>query len=501
MWEAIRKNKRRSWILIGVMALILTVLGGLIGAALFAGFSGHSDWNGRITAYGAVLGGAEASPKAWWEDPTVLFNDGALLGAGIALALACLLALFAFWQGHTTLLHAAGAHAVTREAAPRLWNVVEEMTIAAGLPTMPRVFVIDDDAPNAFAAGRSPEHAVVAVTAGLLKRLNRDELQGVVAHEIAHIHNYDIRFMTLASVMLGSIILISEVFLRSLWYGSGRRSSSRREGGGQAQAILMIVAIVFAILAPVVARLLYFACSRQREYLADACSAKFTRYPPGLASALKKISSRAVVTERANKTLAPLYIVNPLQGMSLTGLFATHPPIDKRIGILLSMGGAGFNEYEAAYRQVLGSAQPCFSDAFLASESRVRMREAQRESEPKKDAVERAREALDVIDRAADFLLIPCACGLRMKIPPTLVMGTFKCPRCGRAHDMPRAEHGEDTRGGQSATGGLTYRRTSREWESFKCSCGKTIQLSPHFSAEHVSCKSCGRHVRVISQR
>ena len=198
----------------------------------------------------------------------------------MALVIWLIMALVALIGGDSVLLHTAGAYHIDKEDAPRHLNVVEEMTIASSLGSMPRVYIIEDDAPNAFAVGRNPEKAAVAVTSGLLKRLTRDELQGVVAHEIGHIRNLDVRFMTLAAVMVGSIVLLSEVFMHYLWFGGGRRSSSRK-GGGQAQIILLVVGILAAILAPIVARMLYFACSRRREYLADASAAQFTRFPDG----------------------------------------------------------------------------------------------------------------------------------------------------------------------------------------------------------------------------
>ena len=276
MWEAIQSNKRRSWYLIGLMGAMLVGLG--FGVGYF---------------YAPGMGGA--------------------VGAVAALILWLVLLLVAFAGGDSILLASAKAREIRKEDAPQLWNIVEEMAIASGLGRMPRIYIIDDDAPNAFAVGRNPEKAAVAVTSGLLRRLNRDELQGVIAHEIAHIQNLDVRFMTLASVMIGAIVLIADMFLRSLWYGGGRRRSSSSRGGGQAQLVILGVALLLAVLAPLAAQLLYFACSRRREYLADACGARFTRYPEGLASALEKIAAKAGQGSKVNRSLAPLYIVNPLQ--------------------------------------------------------------------------------------------------------------------------------------------------------------------------------------------
>jgi heat shock protein HtpX len=212
-------------------------------------------------------------------------------------------------------------------------NSVEGLAIAAGIPT-PRIYVIDDSAPNAFATGRNPSNAVIAITTGLMQKLNRVELEGVIGHEMAHIKDYDIRLVTLVAVLAGTVVLISDWMLRSMWYGS-RRSRRRSEGA----PIIMLLALVAALLAPVVATLIRLALSRSREYLADAQGAMLTRYPDGLASALGKIASDTEPLEAANKATAHMYIVNPLKdvGGTLNVLFSTHPPIEERVRRLEEM--------------------------------------------------------------------------------------------------------------------------------------------------------------------
>jgi heat shock protein HtpX len=276
---------------------------------------------------------------AWIGDPV-----GALVGLAIAFALGTISGLVSYFAGDKMVLAASRAREITHEEAPRLFNVVEEMTIAGGLP-MPKVYIIQDSAPNAFATGRDPEHASVAVTSGLLDKLNRDELQGVVAHEMAHVGNYDIRYSMLVGILVGTTVLISDFFLRGLWFGGGR-GGSRREGGGQIQVIMMIVAIVLAILAPLFARLLQMSISRQREYLADATAVRLTRNPDGLADALQKISGDREVLEVANRATAHLYIVNPVKSFEkrAKGLFSTHPPIEERIRLLRAMETGGMPE-------------------------------------------------------------------------------------------------------------------------------------------------------------
>ncbi len=273
----------------------------------------------------------------------------------IALIVWLVMTLVAWFQGDQVMLSISGAKKVEKKDLPVLFNVVEEMTLAAGLSKMPQIYVIDDPAPNAFATGRRPETAAVAVTSGLLKILNRDELQGVIAHEIAHIRNRDIQLMLFAGVLAGAIVILAEVGLRGMWFGGGR-SRSRRSDGGDGSGIFAIVAIVLMILAPILAQLIYFAVSRKREYLADASAATFTRYPEGLASALEKISRAPDKLGGVTSATAPMYIINPLKRANKMAANATstHPPIDERVRILRSMGGQGFAAYDESYRQVHG---------------------------------------------------------------------------------------------------------------------------------------------------
>ena len=295
--QLIAANKRNSWFLIAGMFLLLIALG-------------------------VVFGGAYGS----WP-----------IGLLIALGTACIVFLFSWFAGSGTLLAVSGAHEISKEDDPQLFNVVEEMSIAAGIP-MPRVFVINTSAMNAFATGVDPAHAAVAVTDGLRRKLNRDELQGVIAHEIGHIRNFDIRYTMLMAVMAGAIVLLADLFLRSTFFAGGRRRGSRNDGG--AQAILLLIGIVLAILTPVVTTLIQMAMSRQREYLADASAVEFTRNPDGLASALAKLAGDDVRYE-ANRAVAPLYIVNPelkLRG-GADNWFSTHPPIVERIKRLRALVG------------------------------------------------------------------------------------------------------------------------------------------------------------------
>ena len=304
-FAAIRRNRRDSWLLVATVAVILGLLGGAIGAA---------------TGFG------------WW-------------GVGIALLVAGLMSIGSYFGGDQLVLLSSGAQRVdaAQPAAEhrQLINVVNEMRLAGGLP-MPAVYVIDDTAPNAFATGRDPKHASIAVTRGLLDKMDREELQGVIAHEMSHVGNYDIRFSLLVGVLVGSIALLADWFLRFTFWGGGRRSSRDDRGGGGGAAILFLLAILLAVLAPVISRLVQLAVSRRRESLADVSGVELTRNPHGLASALRKISDDPEVLEVANRATQHLYIVNPIKSFEerSKSMWDTHPPIGERIRTLDALAGS-----------------------------------------------------------------------------------------------------------------------------------------------------------------
>jgi len=267
--------------------------------------------------------------------------SGALFVTGIAVLFGGLAAAGSYFAGDSIVLSVSGAKEVDETSAPQLVNVVREMAIAANVP-MPKVYVIDDTAPNAFATGRDPNHASVAITKGLLEKLDREELQGVLGHELSHVRNYDIRFALIVGVLVGSIALAADFFLRFTFWGGGRSRSSDRNGGGNGlQAIMFVVAIVLAILAPIAARFVQLAINRQREYLADASSVQLTRNPYGLEQALAKISEDQEVLEVANRATQHMYFTNPYKKFEkrASGLFSTHPPTLDRINRLRELTG------------------------------------------------------------------------------------------------------------------------------------------------------------------
>lgn len=264
-----------------------------------------------------------------YGNPSILF---------FAVVFSSVMSIISYWYSDTIVLQIAKAVPVDKNKEPVLWNIVENLSITAGLP-MPKVYVVYESAPNAFATGRNPEHGVVAVTTGLLERLDKNELEGVIAHELSHIGNRDTFIATVVVILVGFISLISDFFLRSTFF----RSRDREEGGGQIQAILMIVGILLAILAPIAATLMQLAISRKREFLADASGSLLTRYPEGLASALQKISKDPTELRVANNTTSHLWFDDPFDKPGervswLHKLFMTHPPVEDRIRALRDMG-------------------------------------------------------------------------------------------------------------------------------------------------------------------
>jgi len=404
MWEQIRSNRIRSFVLVGAMGIFLIALGWLLGYAI-AG-------NG-------------------------------IAGLVIALVVFGLLNLVAYTQGDSILLSVAGARKIKREDHPRLYNVVEEMKIASQLDKMPEVYIIDDPALNAFATGRDMNHASVAITSGLLQKLNRDELQGVIAHEIGHVKNRDVLLMALCSVLLGTIVILSYYGSRIMMFGGmsggGRRSSSRNSGGGGA-VIIVVFAIVLMILAPIFAQFIYLAISRRREYLADASSALYTRNPEGLAAALEKLGASTQPVKNANQATAPMYIINPFRsrGTRPTDWTSTHPPIQERIRILRAMAGnVSYASYNQAYQQVKGTRGGVISPQTASLTAAVAARAPTTETgpvEPFTEKVERTREVSDLMFKLNDYQIIDCNCGTRLKIPPALRGRTIRCPHCGRLH-------------------------------------------------------------------
>lgn len=298
MFDEVRTNKLKSWFLTSFFIVLIGVLGAVIGMV-----------------YGSLY-----------------------FGLAIAIIFSLVYSIIGFFSGDRMILGMSGAKPVTKKELPYLYHTIEALAISAGIPA-PKAYVIDDSAMNAFATGRDPKHASITVTTGLLKVMDRQELEGVIAHEMSHIKNYDIRFMMLTAVLVGIVTLLSDFLLRTFLWGGGR---SRRDSknGGQATIILIVVGLILAILTPIIGEMIKLAISRKREFMADASGAVLTRYPPGLASALKKIAKDPdPLVDKANKATAHLFISTPFRNKKgfVTRLFATHPPLDERIKRLESM--------------------------------------------------------------------------------------------------------------------------------------------------------------------
>lgn len=482
MWEQIRANKRKAFWLICLMALILVAMGWTVAEAFQPGSGAF----------------------------------GVLIALGILVTQLSVYAL----AGESVLMAGLGARPMPQEESPRLYNLVEEMQLASGLGYMPRIYIIDTDAPNAFAVGRKPETSIVAVTRGLVYRLNRDELQGVIAHEIAHLKNLDTRFMTLAGVMMGSIIIMSDLALRMFFYGGrgNSRAKSRGDnggGGGQAQAIIFIIALVLIILGPILARVLYFALSRAREYLADASAAVYTRYPEGLASALMKIAGTAnrpgASIGEVNRAVAPMFIVNPLKGNALTAsdsVFSTHPPVVDRIRVLRSMGGASFADYDHAFQQIKNG-KHIIGQQTLSASAAVAKRPPSLETALGNEPIQTRDETKAIVHAMYGYADVLCQCGATLRVPSSYNESTLRCIRCGAVNATPafpppevKLSHAERRRQAEmqqrQTQGPLEYTRKSPGvWEGFPCVCGTSIQLSPIFSGSSIECRKCGQIYRI----
>lgn len=331
MYEQIGSNKWKSGLMMVFFVAFVVAIGYIIGLA----------WGGT------------AHPQY------------AFIGLGIAVTIAMIMSFVSYYKSDKVALSVSGARPIQdylndnnwRAIALRYDNAVEGLAIAAGLPR-PAVYIIDDPAPNAFATGRNPDHSAIAATTGLLTTMNDAELHGVIGHEMSHIKNYDILLQTMTIVLVGTVILLSDIFLRTFWFSDNESDS------GNAGAIMMIIAIVLAILAPIIAQLIKLYISRKREYLADANGALLTRYPPGLASALSKIGGDEKGLRRANKATAHMYISQPFardakRGRRMNAMFDTHPPIEDRIAKLEEMaGGFSETEYESARLVPEGAAAP-----------------------------------------------------------------------------------------------------------------------------------------------
>lgn len=431
MWFIIEQNKRKT----AIFLVILTLFFLFFGTALGFSFSGDM-YNGNY--YGTLI--------------------------GLLISIVCFIGIIIYTKFNAShfFLSQVGATPIKKEDLPILYNVVEEMSIAASLGFIPKIYIINSEIPNAFSVGVNEKNAAVAVTVGLLSNLNRDELQGVIAHEIAHIKNLDTLYLMYAGVIFGVVVCVSDTILRSI-----SRSSSRSSKGNAGIAVL--IALVLAIISPILVRMLYLTISRKREYLADACACQYTRYPTGLASALNKISNfsysgnkKAVLKNEkifSGPIVSCMYIHNFLQKEKpsfLDELFSTHPSTKKRIEVLKQMGAADIEEYAKVYSMVVSDKALIKKDNLIKmniatipiiipaaadnspviSKDAIQTKEETPDETFKTERIIRQREAKDGLKKAMNYTIILCDCGTKLKIPPELKISEITCPNCNKVHKI-----------------------------------------------------------------
>ena len=484
MWELIAANRRRSIILFSLMGIVLLLLGSIIGYHVFD----YTSW--------------------YW-------------GTAIAFLCWAVLAGLSFFQGDRLILSMVKANKANPNHYPMLYNVVDEMRIASGLPYRPHVFVIPEKAPNAFATGKNSKSGSIVVTTGLITILNRDELQGVIAHETAHLLNRDIVFMTHASIMLGSIVFLSDVFLRSFLYSGGRFGKVRRKAMNRGIVFVYLASLIFAVLSPLIAQVLYYAISRKREFLADATAARLTRYPTGLASALHKISistySIAKENQTVTKAIAPFYIVNPFQNQMRLINFNTHPPLEKRIAILNKLRhSVNYLTYQKVYSSVCGEKgkssnilpRSALNELSLVA---VRVAEVIENQKTNENIIDIHRENEDRIKAEENYRFLQCTCGMKIKVPEEFNKTHIQCPKCKKTVFIPSNESTSDSlnnekdfsdvqkRTDENGKVEFIYNRKGESWETFSCICGSAKQISPCFKGNHIFCTQCERDIKIIN--
>lgn len=399
MWQFIELNKRKTIILLIVLTLFLV------------GFS---------TLLGLYITGT---------------TDGVEIGLIIGIICTIGIIFYAKFNASKFFLDQVNAVPVKKGEMPVLENITEEMSIASALGFVPKIFLVNSPYPNAFSVGINRENAGIAVTTSLLSLLNRDELTGVIAHEIAHIKNQDTLYLMYAGVIFGVIVAISDTLLRSFRYSSTRRSSNRNEGGGE--AVILLIIILFAILSPICVRLLYFSLSRKREFLADASACQYTRFPTGLASALYKISNFTITgkkreDEGSNQLIQCMYIHNRLQTAEnfFSNLFATHPPVEKRIEVLKKMGAADIKEYTRAYSTVTGDKKLITNKNLMKMNIETLAIASAIADDAEEKKINKQRQAKNAYYNAQNYTIINCECGTILKIPPEIKRKSVQCPHC-----------------------------------------------------------------------
>lgn len=449
MWELIEINKRKSVFLLFLLAILQFIV--------------------ILLVVEGVLQYVVQVPKENYADLLLL---GLVISIIIFIPTVVIQLYKVFKLGYKDILKMAGAQqVVASKNSKMLCNIVEEMVIASGYKGKPDIYIIDDPIPNAFAVGIDEKQCAIAVTSSLLKILNREELQAVIAHEMAHLYNRDSLFLTIASFFVGTILSIASM----MSFRSSGRSSSRNNNSGASLLILIVIMLIVSFVAPLLAKMLFFMTSRKREYLADACAVQFTRNPAALASALTKISSqdfKSLAKNFAKKAEAqmPLYINNPALSDDKESLFSTHPPIKKRIAILLKLSKGSIIDYQKVYAQEcgeklfskqmlqesmkMGNPIPVLSpgsvggavstglhgsallegnnSSMVESESSISIKEQNVFNSS--EVIDKKRRVNNIVWESVKYSIILCDCGTTLKIPPCYIDKPIKCPHCGKSH-------------------------------------------------------------------
>ena len=436
MWTQIQNNKRNCFLIIVAIFSVMIFLGGFFGALYSYFFNENTDL-----------------PLSVFLDIKDFhaYSETMFIGIAISLFLWLFLLFIALVDGKRIILALNWTYKLPRDSNRILRNVVEEMSIAAGLPKVPEIYVIDAAMPNSFSTGMSPKDSAIVVTTGLLTALDRDELQAVIAHEIAHIANRDTSFMLIAGAMLGTITVITHLGLKMIF---GYSMSRRNPIGNNFKLKIVIIALTLLLMvfSPIMARILYLFISQKKEYLADACAVQYTRYPRALATALVKISTSVFVLRDADKLTSSMYIVHPLdleveqrEAFSMfKNIFRTHPPTEKRIEVLEKMTRADFNAYNAAFSKTSPRKRTIINKKDLYNVKKVDIKIPERNYETDvngrhiylasalADMAERKREAEDIVWKAKNYIFRECECGTKLKIPQSYKGQEISCPHCGK---------------------------------------------------------------------
>lgn len=454
-------------------------------------------------------------------------SKGAVISVFIAFILWFIFTIISMIGRNSLKLQLEDTKLVNKRNFTQVFNVVDEISIAANLPASPNVIIIPERSPNAYTVGTSIRQSVIILTAGLIVQMNRDELQGVVAHEIAHIINQDVQFMSNVRAIYKVATFIPNLMVRPFknigkypqrscsggYYGGGGSGISGGSGGGGAGCFFFLFIFVIFLITGIVAKILYMSISKTREYLADACAARLTRYPEGLASALEKISESYDRLYSADKITAPMFIVNPLENSdrSFSGSSNTHPPTYQRIKILRQMShGASYIDYQNAYSQVTGKSKRLIPSSGIMNEHNVKIREG---TSGKGQAFQSNKKLIrninDFIMAINNYTFINCSCGLKLKLPQNFTLSNIVCPRCGLLYDITSYNEKEkriDPENEEQNVEVTTdkepfiYKRTMQkdDWETFTCPCGKPKQIAPNFNKPYFYCNKCGRKIIVV---